>query len=96
MRLKLKAKDCVFYIDENDSILDNGCCYQIISKTKDKQSDKKSYTLQRISTETFSQWLKAGFVYTDDTNGGLRQMFWGKMKLWEFNFSKIKEYNDTL
>lgn len=87
--IKLKIGRNVFDIDENDMILDNGACYQIITRKIVKGFDSYSPIM---SKKLFSELKKCGLVFT---NEGLTQLAKEKYKtskvtLWKFNVEQMK------
>lgn len=65
--IKLKVGRNVCDIDENDLILDNGSCYQIVTKQNSFGLNK---SIPVMSKKLFNELRKCGLVFTSE---GLRQ-----------------------
>ena len=88
--VKLKVGRNILDIDENDLILDNGACYQIVTKKVGFGFDKY-YSV--ISKKLFNDLKRCELIFTSE---GLRQdalKRYGKSVIayWKFNVNKMKE-----
>lgn len=87
--VKLKVGRNILDIDENDMILDNGKCYQIITKKIRRGFD--SFT-PIMSKKLFNDLEKSDLIFTSE---GLRQSAintYGSnvITFWKFNTDKMK------
>ena len=88
--VKLKVGRNILNIDENDLILDNGACYQIV--TKEVGCGFNSY-FPVMSKKLFNDLKRCELIFTSE---GLRQdalKRYGKSVIayWKFNVNKMKE-----
>lgn len=88
--VKLKVGRNILNIDENDLILDNGVCYQIVTKKIGTGFDKST---PRMSKKLFSDLKRCELIFTSE---GLRLAAinrYGNMAqtYWKFNIEKMKE-----
>ncbi|MFR7559971.1 MAG: hypothetical protein ACLUVX_08945 [Lachnospira pectinoschiza] len=88
--VKLKVGRDILNIDNNDLILDNGACYQII--TKEKNKGFKSYPV-RMSKKLFNDLKKYDLIFT---NEGLKQDAIKRYSVlnvtyWKFNIEKMQK-----
>lgn len=88
--VKLKVGRNIFDIDENDLILDNGTCYQIITKAIGSGFNK---SIPVISKKLFTDLKKCELIFTSE---GLRQAAVEKygnhtVTFWEFCIGKMKK-----
>lgn len=88
--VKLKVGRNILDIDENDLILDNKACYQIVTKEVGCGFDKY-YPI--MSKKLFNDLKKCELIFTSE---GLRQAAlkrYGNMvqTYWKFNIEKMKE-----
>lgn len=89
--VKLKVGRNILDIDNNDLILDNGACYQIITKEVGRGFDKY-YPV--MSKKLFNDLKKCGLIFTSE---GLRQTAikrYGNSVItyWKFNVNRMKEF----
>lgn len=88
--VKLKVGRNILNIDENDLILDNGACYQIITKEVGCGFDKYCPVM---SKKLFNDLKKCELIFTSE---GLRQAALKRygssvISYWKFNINKMKE-----
>ncbi len=88
--VKLKVGRNVFDIDNNDLILDNGVCYQIITKEIRKGFDR---IIPKISSKLFNDLKKYELIFTSE---GLRQAAIEKYgnsveTFWKFNIDQMQK-----
>lgn len=88
--VKLKVGRNVFDIDDNDLILDNGACYQIITKEIRKGFDR---TTPKMSSKLFNDLKKCELIFTSE---GLRQAAIEKygnsvIAFWKFDVDQMKK-----
>ena len=88
--IKLKVGRDILEIDKNDLILDNGACYQIITKEVGRTNCKHSSIM---SKKLFSDLKKCELIFTNEE---LRQMAIKKyntnsIMLWKFDIDRMKE-----
>lgn len=88
--IKLKVSRYILEIDKNDLILDNGVCYQIITKEVGKTNCKHSPVM---SKKLFSDLKKYELIFTNEE---LRQMVikkynTDKYSFWKFDIDRMKK-----
>lgn len=88
--VKLKVGRNVFDIDDNDLVLDNGACYQIITKEIRKGFDRIT---PKMSSKLFNDLKKRELIFT---NEGLRQAAIEKygnfvVAFWKFDVDQMKK-----
>lgn len=88
--VKLKVGRNVFDIDNNDLILDNGACYQIITKEIRKGFDRIT---PKMSNRLFNDLKKCELIFTSE---GLRQAAIKKygnsaVTFWKFDVIQMKK-----
>lgn len=88
--VKLKVGRNVFDIDDNDLILDNGACYQIITKEIRKGFDR---IIPKMSSKLFNDLKKCELIFTSE---GLRQAAIKKygnsvVTFWKFDVDQMKK-----
>lgn len=88
--VKLKVGRNELNIDENDLILDNGVCYQIVTKTIGFGFNE---SIPIMSKKLFNDLKKCELIFT---NEGLRQAAIRKygnhvVAFWKFNVNRMKE-----
>lgn len=88
--VKLKVGRNVFDIDKNDLILDNGACYQIITK---RLSSGHNKYCPIMSKKLFAELKKCELIFTSE---GLRQAAIKKyggnvVTFWKFNVDEMKK-----
>ncbi len=88
MVVKLKVGRNILDIDENDLILDNGACYQIITKEVGYAFDK---SIPIMSKKLFNDLKKCELIFTSE---GLRQAAINKygnhvVAFWKFNVNQM-------
>ena len=82
--VKLKVGRNIFDIDENDLILDNGACYQIVTKRVNVGFNE---SIPVMSKKLFNELRKCGLIFTSEV---LRQAAEEKykhsgLKYWKFD-----------
>lgn len=90
MVVKLKVGRNILDIDENDLILDNGSCYQIITK---RISFGFNESILVMSKKLFTDLKKCELIFTSE---GLRQAAIGKygthvVTFWKFNVEQMQK-----
>lgn len=88
--IKLKVGRNILDIDENDLILDNGACYQIITKEVGYAFNHYSPVM---SKKLFNELKKCELIFTSE---GLQQAAIKKygssdLTFWKFNVNRMKE-----
>lgn len=88
--VKLKVGRNIFDIDDNDLILDNGACYQIITKEIRKGFDRIT---PKMSSKLFNDLKKCELIFTSE---GLRQAAIEKygnyvVTFWKFDVDQMKK-----
>lgn len=88
--MELKVGRRIIDIDENDLILDNGCCYQIITKKIGSGFNK---AIPVVSKKLFNELKKLEFIFTSD---GLKlqaekQYGYTGLTYWKFNIDRMKK-----
>lgn len=88
--IRLKVGRDILEIDKNDLILDNGACYQIITKEVGSGNCKHSPVM---SKKLFSDLRKYELIFTNEE---LRQMTirkynTDKFSLWKFDIDWMKK-----
>ena len=88
MEIELKVGRNILKINENDVIMDNGACYQIITK---QIGYGWNASIPKMSKKLFTDLLKANLIYT---NGELMNLankeYVGKVVLYKFNIEDMK------
>ena len=88
--VKLKVGRNILDIDENDLILDNGACYQIITK---RIGFGFNESIPVMSKKLFADLKKCELIFTSE---GLRQAAIEKygnsvVTFWKFNIDKMQK-----
>lgn len=88
--VKLKVGRDIFDIDENDLILDNGACYQIVTQEIRKGFDRIT---PKMSSKLFNDLKKCELIFTSE---GLRQAAIEKygncvVAFWKFDVDQMKK-----
>lgn len=89
--VKLKVGRIVFDIDENDLILDNGACYQMITKKIRKGCDSKT---PKMSQTLFRSMKNTGLIYTNDSlKKAAMETYSGddSVTFWKFDIERMKK-----
>lgn len=89
--VKLKVGRIVFDIDENDLILDNGACYQMITKKLRKGYDSKT---PKMSQTLFRSLKNTGLIYTNDSLKKAAMEAYSNddsVTFWKFNIERMKK-----
>ena len=88
---KLKVGCDIVDINEKDVILDNGSCYQIV--TKEVARGWSGYA-PAISKNLFKKLQKCGAVYTNDTlkKEAVKTYKTNICVYWMFDIEKLKEF----
>ena len=89
--VKLKVGRNILNIDENDLILDNGVCYQIVTKNIGSGFNKNAPIM---SKKLFNNLKRDELIFTSE---GLRQAAINKygshiMSYWKFDIEKMKKF----
>lgn len=89
--MDLKIGRYVLDINEKDIILDNGNCYQIITKKVGKRWETYSPT---ISESLFDKLNKYGAVYTNEMlkKKAFERYHINSCTFWAFNMKKLEEF----
>lgn len=87
--VKLKVGRDILNIDNNDLILDNGACYQII--TKEKNEGFKSYPV-RMSKKLFNDLKKYDLIFTNEglKQDAIKRYSMSSVTYWKFNIEKMQ------
>lgn len=88
--VKLKVGRKIFDIDQNDLILDNGACYQIVTQEIRKGFDRIT---PKMSSKLFNDLKKSELIFTSE---GLRQAAIEKygnsvVTFWKFDIDQMKK-----
>lgn len=88
--MELKVGRNIINIDDNDLILDNGVCYQIITKEIGAGLNK---SFPVVSKKLFNELKKLEFIFTSD---GLRlqaekRYGYTGITYWKFNIDRMKK-----
>ena len=88
--IKLKVSRYILEIDKNDLILDNGVCYQIITKEVGKTNCKHSPVM---SKKLFSDLKKCELIFTSEElrKIAIRKYNSGSIMLWKFDIERMKK-----
>lgn len=89
--VKLKVGRNIIDIGENDLILDNGACYQIITKMIGYGFNK---SIPIMSKKLFKDLKLTGLIFTNQALKQLCEKRYGKdanFSLWKFNIEKMQE-----
>lgn len=88
--MELKVGRNIINIDDNDLILDNGACYQIITKEIGTGFRK---SVPAMSKKLFNELKKLQFIFTSDGLKLLAEKRYGYtgMTYWKFNIDKMKK-----
>jgi len=87
MELKIGRK--IFNIDDKDLILDNGSCYQLITKEIKKGFDSYSPI---ISKKLFNNLKKCGLVFTNENlkKTAMENYKYADVTYWKFNVEQME------
>lgn len=88
--IKLKVGRNTFDIDQNDLILDNGACYQIITKEIIKGWNKYP---PKMSKKLFNDLKKTNIIYTNDDlkQAAIKRYPSINVTLWKFDIEQMKK-----
>lgn len=88
--IKLKVGRDILEIDKNDLILDNGTCYQIITKEVGKIDCRHSPVM---SKKLFSDLRKYELIFTNEElrQTAIRKYNTDKFSLWKFDIDWMKK-----
>ena len=88
--MELKVGRKIIDIDENDLILDNGACYQIITKEIGVGFYKSSPVM---SKKLFNELKKLEFIFTSDGLKLQAEKRYGHTGIiyWKFNIDRMKK-----
>lgn len=89
--MDLKVGRNILDINEKDIILDNGACYQIITKEVGKLCEAYSPI---ISKSLFSKLNKCGAVYTNEMlkKKAFERYHINSCTFWAFDMKKLEEF----
>lgn len=89
--MDLKVGRNILDINEKDIILDNGACYQIITKEVGKLCETYSPI---ISKSLFSKLNKCGAVYTNEMlkKKAFERYHINSCTFWAFDMKKLEEF----
>jgi hypothetical protein len=89
--MDLKVGRNILDINEKDIILDNGACYQIITKEVGKLGETYSPI---ISKSLFSKLNKCGAVYTNEMlkKKAFERYHINSCTFWAFDMKKLEEF----
>mgnify|MGYP000360268860 FL=1 len=89
--MDLKVGRDILDINEKDIILDNGACYQIITKEVGKLCETYSPI---ISKSLFSKLNKCGAVYTNEMlkKKAFERYHINSCTFWAFDMKKLEEF----
>lgn len=89
--MDLKVRRDILDINEKDIILDNGACYQIITKEVGKLCETYSPI---ISKSLFSKLNKCGAVYTNEMlkKKAFERYYINSCTFWAFDMKKLEEF----
>lgn len=89
MSIVLKVGRNILYISENDLILDNGACYQIISQPIMRGFDT---TIPRMSKKLFADLKKRELIFTNEKLKATAMKRHEKkfMTYYKFNIERMK------
>lgn len=89
--MDLKVGRDILDINEKDIILDNGACYQIITKEVGKLCETYSPI---ISKSLFSKLNKCGAVYTNEMlkKKAFERYHINSCTFWTFDMKKLEEF----
>ena len=89
--MDLKVGRDILDINEKDIILDNGACYQIITKEVGKLCETYSPI---ISKSLFSKLNKCGAVYTNEMlkKKAFKRYHINSCTFWAFDMKKLEEF----
>lgn len=87
--IKLKVGRDILRIDKNDLIMDNGTCYQIVTKEVGRTNCKH---FPVMSKKLFSDLRKCELIFTNEE---LRQVaikkYNNSVMLWKFDIDRMKK-----
>lgn len=88
--IKLKVGRDILEIDKNDLILDNGACYQIITKKVGSENCKHS---PLVSKKLFNDLKKCELIFTNEElrQMAIRKYDTDKFSLWKFDIDWMKK-----
>ena len=89
--VKLKVGRNILDIDENDLILDNGACYQIITKEIGKAF---SHYPPVMSKKLFNDLKKCELIFTSEglRRDAIKRYGNSVITYWKFNVDRMKEF----
>lgn len=87
--VELKVGRNILYISENDLILDNGKCYQIVTQPIKRGFDT---TIPKMSKKMFADLKKRELIFTNEKLRTIAVKRYGKnfMTYYKFNIEKMK------
>lgn len=89
--VKLKVGRNILDIDENDLILDNGACYQIITKEIGKAFSRYPPVM---SKKLFNDLKKCELIFTSEglRRDAIKRYGNSVITYWKFNVDRMKEF----
>ena len=89
--MDLKVGRNILDINEKDIILDNGACYQIITKEVGKLFETYSPIM---SKKLFDRLNRCGAVYTNEMlkKKAFEKYYTNSCTFWAFNIEKLEEF----
>lgn len=88
MTIKITIRGKEYFVDETDLILDNGACYQLITR----QVSYIDGSPPLLSKKLFKDLKTCGFIYTDDElKEKCKKMFFGNCDLYRFDIEKMAQ-----
>lgn len=91
-KVKLKVGRNILELNENDLILDNGSCYQIVTKKVGMGFSEYSPVM---SKKLFNDLKKLCFIYTNNELKILAKKHWthnDMITYWKFDINKMKKF----
>lgn len=88
--MNLKVGRYIYNIDNNDLILDNGACYQIITKKINKGFNH--YPV-RMSKKSFNDLKKLDLVFTSEElkQDAIKRYGISSVTYWKFNIERMQQ-----
>lgn len=91
--IKLKVGRDTIELDDKDLILDNGACYQIVTKEIQKGYDKYHKCPPRMSKKLFHDLKKLGLVFTSEElrQSAIKRYGTHVITYWKFDIEKMQK-----
>lgn len=91
-QIQLKVGREILKLNENDIVMDNGACIQVITRYTGKGFDK--YPV-KMSKKLFADLKTVGYLYTNAQLGELsRKKYGGRVILYKFNIDAMCEHKE--